>query len=323
MRHLLATLIGVLPLVTGVPAAAQGEFPNKPLRVIVPFPAGGVVDALARVVGDKLSARYGQPVIVESKAGAGGAIGTEFVAKAPADGYTLLMVSPSHAVAPAVQKGLNWDPVRDFRGIAGFGIIPNVIVVHPSVPAHSMVEFIELARKARDPLTYATSGVGTSSHLAGELLAQSANIKLTAVPYKGQPDAVSDLLSGRVNMMPMSVSLALPHIKAGKLRALAVTTSERSSAMPEVPTVADAAKLQGFGVGTWLALLAPAKVPDAVAAKLSVDVAAILAMPDVQSRIQTMGFDLHPQSGVQFDAFLKTEVTKWARVVKQAGIQPN
>ena len=261
-------------------------------------------------------------MLVENKAGAGGAIGTDFVAKAPADGYTLLLVSPGFAVAPSLQKGLGWNPVRDFRSVAGIGVVPNVIVVYPGVPAKTMVEFVELARKSSTPLTYATAGIGTSNHLSGELLAQEAGIKLTHVPYKGQPDALNDLLSGRVDMMPLTAALALQQVKAGKLRALAVTTAKRASAAPELPTVAEAAKLPDYEVGTWFGLVAPAKTPEPVMRKLSADVAEILAMPEVKTKLEAMGMELAPQKGPEFDAFVDREFVKWSKVIQQAGIAP-
>ena len=320
-RLILAVCAASVAVLAAGPAAAQGDFPSKPIRIIVPFSAGGVVDSIARIVGEKLSVKYGQPVIVENKAGAGGSIGTDFVAKSAPDGYTLLAVSPSHAVAPTLIKGVTWDPVRDFRAIEGFGIIPNVFVVHPDVPAKTMGELVALAKSSATPLTYATAGIGTSNHLSGELFAQSAGIKLTHVPYKGQPDALNDLLSGRVTMMPLTTALAAPHIKAGKLRALAVTTSKRSPALPQVPTVAESANLPGYEVGTWFGFVAPAKLPDAIARKLSADVVAILAMPDVKAKFDTLGMDLAPQSPAEFDAFIAQEFVKWSKVIKQAGIE--
>lgn len=323
LKKTMATVMGIAAMSISLTATAQDDFPKKPIRIVVPYPAGGVVDAIARTVGDKLSHQYGQPVIVENKSGAGGAIGTESVAKSAADGYTLLMVSPSHAVAPLLQKSITWDPVRDFRGVAGFGVIPNVIVVHPGSSAKTMAEFVETARKSAVLPTYASSGIGTSSHLTGELLAQSARIPLTHVPYKGQPEAISDLLAGRVDMMPMSTSLALPHIQAGKLRPLAVTTATRSSALPGIPTVAEAVKLPGFEVGTWLALVAPARTPDPVLKKLSADVAQALALPDVQKKFQTLALEGAPQTGQEFDSFLRQEFARWSAVVKQSGIQSN
>lgn len=317
------SLLFAAGLVAAVPAMAQSDFPSRPIRIVVPFSAGGIVDSVARVIGDKLSAKYGQPVIVENRVGAGGAIGTDFVAKAPADGYTLLLASPSHAVNPSLQKSVSWDPVRDFKGVAGVGFVPNMIVVHPSVPAKTMAEFVELAKKSNPPLTYASAGLGTSNHLSGELLAQEAGIKLSHIPYKGQPDAMNDLLSGRVSMMPLTAAIAMPYVKEGKLRALAVTTSKRASAAPDLPTVAESAHLPNYQVGTWFGLVAPAKTPDAVRNKLGADVAAILATADVKNRFTTLGMELAPQSGAEFDNLVVMEVGRWSKVIKQAGIAPN
>ena len=322
IRHTLLAAAGALALALAPTTHAQDAYPTKPIRIVVPFSAGGIVDSIARTIGEKMSARYGQPVLVENRAGAGGAIGTDFVAKAPADGYTLLLVSPGFAVAPSLQKGIGWNPVRDFRSVAGIGVVPNVIVVYPGVPAKTMVEFIELAKKSSTPLTYATAGIGTSNHLSGELLAQEAGIKLTHVPYKGQPDALNDLLSGRVDMMPLTAALALQQVKAGKLRALAVTTAKRASAAPDLPTVAEAAKLPDYEVGTWFGLVAPAKTPDPVMRKLSSDVAEILAMPEVKTKLEAMGMELAPQKGPEFDAFVDREFVKWSKVIQQAGITP-
>ena len=305
------------------PAVAQSDFPNRPIKIIVPFSAGGIVDSVARLIGERLATKYGQAVIIENKVGAGGAIGTDFVSKAPADGYTLLLVSPSHAVMPSLQKNLAWNPVRDFKAIAGVGVVPNVIVVHPGVAAKSMGEFVELAKKSAQPLTYATAGIGTSNHLSGELLVQEAGIKLTHVPYKGQPEALSDLLAGRVDMMPLTAALALPHIKSGKLRALAVTSPKRAASIPDLPTVAEAAKLPNYAVGTWFGLVAPAKIPDAVYNKLAADVRSTLATPDVKVRFDALGMELALQNPAEFDAFIGEETIKWGRVIKQAGIEPN
>jgi tripartite-type tricarboxylate transporter receptor subunit TctC len=316
------TLLAAAMAIAALPAFAQDTYPNRTIKIIVPFSAGGIVDAIARAIAEKLAAKVGQAVIVENKTGAGGAIGTDFVAKSPPDGYTLLLVSPGHAVTPSLQKGVTWNPVRDFRAVAGFGIVPNVIVVHPEVPARSMAEFVDLAKKSNAPLTYATAGVGTSNHLSGELLAQEANIKLTHVPYKGQPDALSDLLGGRVNMMPLTAALALQHVKAGKLRALAVTTATRASAAPDLPTVAEAARLAGYDVGTWFGLVAPAKVPDPVLRKLQADVAELLAAQEMKSKLEGMSMEYAPQKGAEFDAFVSREFVKWSKVIKQAGIEP-
>jgi len=320
--NILAGSFAALSLLLASPVQAQSDgFPSKPLKIIVPFTAGGVVDSIARLIGEKLSSKYGQPVLIENKTGAGGSIGTDFVAKSAPDGYTLLCVSPGFAVGPTLVKGVTWNPTRDFRGIEGLGVIPNVIVVHPDVPAKNMSELIAMAKKSQEPLTYATAGVGTSNHLAGELLAQSAGIKLTHVPYKGQPDAMNDLLSGRVSMMPLTAALAQPYIKAGKLRALGVTTSKKSLALPDLPTVAEGGNLPGYEVGTWFGFVAPVKVSDAIARKLSADIAEILALPEVKTKLSNLGMDLSPQSPSEFDIFIASEVAKWSRVIKQAGIE--
>ncbi len=316
---LIACAIAVSPLA----ARAADSYPDKPIHIIVPFSAGGIVDSVARIVGQKLSEKYGQPVIVENRTGAGGAIGTEYASRAPADGYTLILVSPSHAVAPILEKKAHWNPVRDFTAISGIGIVPNVIVVHPSVPAHNMAEFIALAKKSNPPLTYATAGIGTSNHLSGELLAQEAKIKLVMVPYKGQTDALTDLLAGRVAMMPLTAALAMPNVKAGKLRALAVTTAQRASAMPDLPTVAESAPLPGYEVGTWFGLVAPAATPQAIRDQLAAEVHEIVEMPDVQAKLTHLGMEMNWQSPARFDAFVAKEFDKWTKVAKQAHWQMN
>ena len=322
IKQILSTALASLCLVSAQQAWAQADnFPSKAIKIIVPFTAGGVVDSIARLLAEKMSARYGQAVVVENRAGAGGSIGTDLVAKSAPDGYTLLLVSPGHAVAPSLIKGVTWDPTRDFRAIQGLGVIPNAIVVHPDVPAKTMPELIELARKSPTPLTYASAGVGTSNHLAGELLAQSAGIKLSHVPYKGQPDALNDLFAGRVSMMPLTVALANTHVKAGKIRALAVTTAKRSTAMPHLPTVAEAANLPAYEVGTWFGLVAPAKVPAPIIQKMAKDVTEFLAMPDVKARLNTLGMELAPQEPAEFDAFVAREFEKWSQVIKKAGIE--
>ncbi len=323
IRNLAVVALSAISMLAGAPALAQaGGYPSKPIHIVVPFTAGGIVDIIARVIGAKLSDKYGQPVIVENTVGAGGAIGTEYAARSAPDGYTLLCVSPGHAVIPSLMKGATWNPVRDFRAIEGFGIIPNVFVVRPDMPAKTMAQFVALAREAKTPFSYATAGIGTSNHLSGELLAQTAGIKLTHVPYKGQPEGMNDVLAGRVTTMPLTTALARPFIESGKLRALAVTTAKRSSALPDVPTVAEAANLPGYDVGTWFGMVAPAKVPDAIVQKLSSDIVAILAMPDVKDKFVKLGMELDPQDPAQFDAYIRSEYEKWGKVIKQAGIEP-
>ncbi len=313
--------MGLAALLAAGTVSAQGSFPDKPLRIIVPFTPGGIVDNIARVIGEQLQTRLGQTVIVENKTGAGGAIGTDAAMRSAPDGYTLLCVSPGHAVLPSLVKSAKWNPVTDFRGIAGIGIVPNVIVVNPKVPVGTLKELLERAKTTN--ITYGTAGNGTSNHLSGELLAQMAGLKFTHVPYKGQPEAVNDLLGGTIDMMPLTTAIAKGHMATGKLKGLAVTTAKRATALPELPTVAEAANLPGYEVGTWFGFVVPGKTPDPVVAKLAQDVAAVLALPDVKAKLTAMGMELAPQAPAEFDRYVAAEFVKWAKVMKSAGIEPN
>lgn len=321
MKWTRAALCGAIMLAAPGMAAAQGKYPDHPIKIIVPFTPGGIVDTIARVVGEHLQTRLGQTVVVENKAGAGGAIGTSHAAAAEPDGYTLLAVSPGHAVLPSLSKSAKWDPTKDFRGIAGIGIVPNVMVVHPSVPVTSMKELI--ARAKTHETSYGTAGPGTSNHLSGELLAQMAGIKLVHVPYKGQPQAVTDLLGGQIELMPLTIALAGPHIKTGKLRPLAVTTATRATALPDVPTVAEATGLSEYEVGTWFGFVVPGKVPDPIVQRLGKEVAEILALPEVEKRFTTLGMEMNLQSPEAFDKYVAAEFRKWAKVMAAAGISQN
>lgn len=320
---LIKTLVLGLACSLALPTAALAQaYPDRPIRIISPFTAGGIVDVIARTIGTELSNRLGQAVIVENRVGAGGAIGTDAAAKAPADGYTLLAVSPGHAVLPSLNKSIQWHPTRDFAGIAGVGVVPNIIVVHPTVKAETMMELIALARKEPDSISYGTAGIGTSNHLSGELLAQMAGVKLLHIPYKSQPDAITDLLSGRVNMMPLTAALALRHMETGALRALAVTTSQRSSARPDIPTVAEAAKLPGYEVATWFGFVTNKDVPRPIIERLEREIKEIMAMPAVRERFAQIGMEVAVQDAQTFDRFVQAEVDKWSRVIREAGIEP-
>lgn len=315
-------LFAAMALSSLIPAVANGQaetFPNRPIHFIVPFPPSGVVDVVARMIGDKLSAKYGQPVIVENKPGAGGSIGTDFVAKASADGYTILFVGTGFTVLPSLVKGLPWSP-SDFRAVLGIGSVPNILVVHPDVPAKSMTELIALAKSSPVPLTYGSPGLGSSPHLSGELLAQMAGVTLTHVPYKGQPDAVTDLLGGRLTMMPLTSALAIPHVKSGKLRPLAVTASKRTSANPELPTIAEAANLPGYAVDPFTGVFVPARTPDPIVRKLASDMMEVLAMPDIKARMAGVGMELSPRPHGEFDAVIAAEIVRWQSVIRKAGI---
>ena len=260
--------------------------------------------------------------MIDNKSGAGGAIGTDFVAKAAPDGYTLLCVSPSHATLTSLMKNLSWSPTKDFRGIEGVGVIPNVIVVPENSPSKTLEEFIAAAKQAPQPLTFATPGVGTSNFLSGELLAQLAGIKLAHIIYRGQPEALNDVLAGRIDMMPLTTVLAVPYVKDGKLRPLAVTTAVRSAALPNVPTVAQASNLKTYEVSSWFGFVVPARTPDAVVQKLSKDIAEILAMPELKPKFDTIGLMVEPRGPQAFDAFVASETKRWADVIAKSGIQP-
>lgn len=321
MKPLKTLALGLAALLTAGSVYAQGSFPDKPLRIVVPFTPGGIVDNIARVVGEQLQTRLGQTVIVENKTGAGGAIGTDAVMRSAPDGYTLLCVSPGHAVLPSLVKSAKWNPTIDFRGVAGIGIVPNVIVVNPKVPVGNLKELLERAKTTN--ISYGTAGNGTSNHLSGELLAQMAGVKFTHVPYKGQPEAVNDLLGGNIDMMPLTTAIAKGHMATGKLKGLAVTTAKRAAALPELPTVAEAANLPEYEVGTWFGFVVPGKTPDPVVARLAQEVAAVLAMPEVKAKLTAMGMELAPQSPAEFDRYVAAEFSKWAKVMKAAGIEPN
>ncbi|MGX6568214.1 Bug family tripartite tricarboxylate transporter substrate binding protein [Cupriavidus necator] len=307
-----------LPVLASPDNAAR--FPDHPIRIIVPFSAGGVVDSVTRITAENMAKVLKQPVIVENKTGAGGAIGADFVARSPADGYTLLAVSPSYVVGPMLNPSIQGKSGKDFRAVAGIGAVPNVIVVPVSSPLRTLPELLDAARSKPGTLTYASAGVGTSNHLSAELLAQMTQVKLTHVPYKGQPEAMSDLLGARVSMMALTSAIARQQVQTGKLRALAVTSAKRSAVMPDVPTVAEAARLPGYEVGGWFGLVAPQGTPDAVVRKLAEAAAQATADPATARRLAELGMDLAPQSTAAFDRFLDTETKKWTGVLKTAGI---
>jgi len=311
-------------LLLTAPAAATSVagFPDRPIKIVVPFPAGGWVDSTARLIGEKLSEKYGKPVLVENRTGAGGGIGTEYVAKAAPDGYTILCISPAHTILPNLTRKSNWDAERDFRGLHGIGEISTVIAVHKAVPADDLAGLLQLAKDRRDaPLTIGSGGVGTSIHLAGALLAQQANVPLSHIPYRGQPDAIADLIAGRITMMPLAASIAMPHVKTGALRVLATTSESRSAKLPDVPTVAEAANLPDYQASTWTGFVAPRATPDAIVAQLSNDIGAILGMEDVKAKLASLGIELNARDAAAFDTFIATENKKWGRVIAQGNLQ--
>jgi tripartite-type tricarboxylate transporter receptor subunit TctC len=299
-------------------AVAGQSYPAKPIKIIVPFPAGGIADLYARLIGARLTDAWGQPIVVENRTGAGGNIGADAVAKSPPDGYTLVMGSfGTHAVNVSLFANIPYDPVRDFAPIILVLEAEGLLVVHPSVPAQSVLDLIAYARAHPGRLTFASAGMGTSSHLAGELFKAMARVEMTHVPYKGNVPAITDLLAGQTSLLFATMPTVLPHAKAGKLRALATIGSVRSAAAPELPTVAET--LPGFDVNNWVGLLAPAGTPAEIVRKWNLEVNRIMQGADIKQRLLTEGARFAPNTPNQFSEFVKSEIAKWAPVVKASG----
>ena len=316
LRHLATLLALCLPLT----ATAQGatDFPSKPIRIVVPFPAGGATDAAARLVATQMSEKWGQPVVVDNRAGAGGNVGSDLVAKSAPDGYTLVMgVTGSHAINTSLYSRMPYDPVADFVAISQVAVVPNVLVVHPSVSAKNLDELVALARREPGRLNYASLGNGTAAHLGMEMLKSAAGIDVTHVPYKGSAPAVTDLLAGQVHMMVDGLPSALPHIKAGKLRAIALTSLHRAPSLPELPTIAE--RYPGFYADAWSGLFAPKGTPQPVVDKLSAEVQRILKLPEVREKLAALGAEPVGSTQAEFAAHVKREIDKWAKVVKTSG----
>ena len=323
MRRVLMFRLLAMAIVAsvGFSTAHAQSWPSKPVRIIVPFPPGGTTDIVARSLGVELQKMWGQPVIIENRAGAGGNVGAEAVAKSPNDGYTLLMGTVgTHAInAPLFAQAGNkmpFDPVKDFVPITLAAGVPNVMVVNPKVPVNSVSEFIAYAKANPGKLNMASSGNGTSIHLTGELFKTMTGTYMVHLPYRGSAPAVSDLLAGNTDVMFDNLPSALPHIKAGKLKALAVTSRARSPALPNVPTIEEAAKLNGFDASSWFGLFAPAGTSRTIVDKIQADVAKALAMPEVRERFVAQGAQPSGSTPDQFAAFIRAETDKWTKVVK-------
>jgi len=315
-----ALLIFLASLVCAT-AAAQTAYPARPVRFIVPSAAGGGTDIIARAISLKLAESLGQPFVVENRPGAGQMIGIELAAKSPADGYTILMAASTLAINPIMYKKVPYDPVRDFAPITQAATLPNVLVVHPSLPVKSVAELIAYAKANPGKLNFASAGIGTSPQMSIELLKSMAGIDMVHIPYKGTSPGVVDLLAGQVLVMAPNVLTALPHIKAGKLRALAVTSTKRTEALPEVPTVAEAG-LPGYDSTQWYGVLAPAGTQPQIVARLHGEIVRALRDPEVGKRLAADGADAVGSSPEEFAAFIKSESEKWAKVASAAGIKP-
>ena len=304
-------------------AAAQG-WPARPISLVVPYPAGGPVDVSARLVAQKLQASLGQPVVVENKPGAGGNIGADFVAKSAPDGYTLVMGAiATHAINPALYPRMPYDALRDFRHVALVVQVPNVLVVNNDLPARSVPELIDLLKKNPGKFDFASGSTGSTGHLAGELFKQMTGTFMVHIPYKGAGPAVTDLLAGRVHLMFDNLASALPNIRAGKVRALAVTTLQRTSFLKDIPTL-DESGLKGFDMTTWWGVMAPAKTPEPVVERLAAEIGAAIRSPDVRERLAAMGSETPAvRTPREFTAFVEKELRTYAPLVKRSGASVN
>jgi tripartite-type tricarboxylate transporter receptor subunit TctC len=318
MHRRIFTLAAALAL--ALPTFAQ-TFPTKPMTIVVPASPGGAIDLAARLIGQKFTEAWGQPVVIENKTGATGVIGTDFVAKAAPDGHTMALVASSHAINPSMFKKLPFDTVKGFEPVVQTHTVPLVLVVAPDSPFKTMQDVIAFGKKNPGQLSFASSGNGGAPHFSGELFKSMAGLDMQHVPYKGSTLAHPDLMSGRVSIMFDTLAATSAHIKGGKLRALAVTTPKRLPALADVPTVAEAG-LPGYETSTWGGLLAPAGTPKAVVAKLAAETTRILALPDVRERMLAAGVEPVGGTPEQYAAFIGTEMVKWAKVAKDAGIQP-
>jgi tripartite-type tricarboxylate transporter receptor subunit TctC len=304
-----------------LPAAAQAPYPAKTIRMIVPFPPGGGNDIVGRIVAQRLGEALGQQVIVDNRGGAGGTIGTDLLAKAPPDGYTLLVNNISLAVNATLYPKLGYDTLKDLAPVTLVGRQPNILVVHPSVPAKSVRDLLVLARAKPGQINYGSGGVGTAGHLATELLMIVTKVELVHVPYKGLGPALTDLMGGHVQLVISTLASALPQVKGGKMRALAVTTAQRSAFFPEVATMAEAG-VAGYEFSTWYGLLAPAGTPRTVVERLNRESAKALGAPALKEQFASQGLEAAPSSPEEFGGYLKSEIAKWAPVVKKSGAKP-
>ncbi len=316
----LAAAIVAVPLCATL-ACAQAPYPNKPIRMVVPFPPGGPADVLARTLGGKLADALGQPLVIENRGGAGAAIGAKAVADAAPDGYTILLGTvSSHAINPILNPKLGYNPVRDFSAIGPVAATPFALVAHPSLPASNVRELIALAKAKPGTLAAGSAGNGTSNHLALELFKTLAGIDIIHIPYKGSAPALADVVSGQVPLMFDLVTTSAPLIRAGTLKALAVTSTARLNGLPAVPTMIEAG-VAGFEVSAWFGLFAPAATPQPLVARLNAEVARVLQLPDVRERLAALGADPMAGSPEQFAAFVRDENQRWAGVVKASGMK--
>lgn len=315
----LCTVVYVASAFAAGHSQAQQAYPTKPIRMICPFPPGGTTDVVARLVAQKLTEAWGQQVVVDNRPGAGGIIGTEIVAKAAPDGYTVLLGSiTTHAVNPALYKKLNFDPVKDFAPVSLVVSSPQLLAVHPSVAAKSVKELIALAKAKPGQLNYASAGTGTSPHLTFELFKSMAGIDVVHVPYKGTGPAITDLIGGQVQMMITGVVALMPHVKSGKLRGLGVTSAKRVAALPDLSTIIESG-IPGFDVSSWFGVFLPGGTPKPIIAKMNAEIRKILEVPEVRQRLIGQGADPASNTPEEFAAYVKAEMARWGKVVRDTG----
>lgn len=316
--------LAVIAMVTWLTmSGAQAAYPDKPIRWIVPFPPGGAMDSIARTLGEQLSRTHGQPVVIENKAGAGGNLGVDMVAKSPADGYTMVITSIGMVTNRHLYAKLSYDPLKDFAPVSMLAVVPNVLVVHPiKVKARNLRDLMAEVKSKSGKMTYASAGNGTSIHLAGELFASMTGLDIQHIPYRGSGPAVADLLSGQVDMMFDSISSARPHVLSGKLAALAVTTTKRSSTMPEVPTVEEAG-VPGYALAPWFGVFMPAGTSPDIVKFMQAALVDIMNRPEVKARFMSLGAEPIGSSPEAFAASLAVESAKWEKLIRERNIRPD
>ena len=319
VKHVVVTTCGMLAALTwSVQQAAPQAYPSKPVRIVVPYPPGGTTDILTRLLGQKLGEAWGQQVIIDNRAGASGNIGAEAVVRSPADGYTLLSASTVHTVNPSLYSKLAYDPLKDFTAITLLAQVANILVVHPSLPVNSVREFIAFAKKRPGQLNYSSAGNGSAPHLTAEMFKTSTGVNIVHVPYKGAAPAMTDLLAGHVMLTFATAPSGVPHVQAKRLRALGVSSATRIPALPNVPTIAEAG-VPGYEAIGWNGLTGPAGLPQAVTDRLNADTVKVMNNPDVSKRLSELGLEPRTSTPGEFAGFLKAEVVKWAKVVKDSG----
>ena len=316
--NILSTLLFALAPLGGL---AQDAYPSKPIRIIVAYPAGGANDIVARAIGQELAQDLGQAVVIENRSGAAGTIGADAAAKSPPDGYTLFMAAGAHTLAPSLHAKLPYDIVRDFAPVSLAALGTYLLVVHPSVPAKSVQELIELAKAKPGALNFASSGAGAPPHLAGVMFQKLAGVTLNHVPYRGDTPAITDLMAGHVQLAFLSIQPLIPQVKAGTLRALAITSGKRSAAVPDLPTVAESG-LPGYDIGTWWGLLAPAETPRPIVDRLATAMRKATAVPSVKERFAAGGNVAQSNSPEEFAAMIKSEVGRYRELASAAGVKP-